>query len=98
MIREFFKQDQVEQYREENLQLKEELEREKSERNLEKVKLSKRLDEEIKKSEGLAQEVADQQGENHLLKKKHLISLKVLIFHLICFFWGGGRPSTGGLI
>lgn len=39
--------------------------------------LSKHLEEETKKTETLTQELADQQGENQLLKKKHLVTLKV---------------------
>ncbi|KAL0270303.1 UNVERIFIED_CONTAM: hypothetical protein PYX00_007767 [Menopon gallinae] len=58
--------------------LTKELEREKNQREEETTLLKKRLTEQTEKSDSLAQELVDQQGENQLLKKKHLVALKEL--------------------
>lgn len=53
------------------------MEREKTQRKEEKELLSRHLEDQKNKAESLAQEVVDQQGENQLLKKKHLVTFKV---------------------
>lgn len=64
--------------------MKEELEKVKQQQGAENESLLKRLDVQTKKSEALAQEIADKEGEIQLLKKKHVVTLKAsLVYYII---------------
>ncbi|KAK6635950.1 hypothetical protein RUM44_001205 [Polyplax serrata] len=71
--------DQILQLINDNSNLKEELEKVKQQQGAENESLLKRLDVQTKKSEALAQEIADKEGEIQLLKKKHELSKELQV-------------------